>query len=136
MLVGAVLSAITLLAFAPTADAHGNLKEPPATFEDGAPTVEWVTMIDNYWDIGSGGDQVGKFKTMAKEKGMIKESSSNGEKTPEAPATQATPAPADENPAEKTPSTEAQTTEVPSSEAQDTKCNAPARRLRKKISVV
>ncbi|ETI54333.1 hypothetical protein F443_02832, partial [Phytophthora nicotianae P1569] len=299
MLVGAVLSAITLLAFAPTADAHGNLKEPPATFEDGAPTVEWVTMIDNYWDIGSGGDQVGKFKTMAKEKGMSvkdvvldmvkdkkcgytrtdvdpkpipadgkvkwwgnggggfthvgpcelyiddkmvlhgdnceedfpggpdgsekmsempvdfsscngkctltiywlgfqnaqwqayvncvplqgsgsatqtqastggsgaeqktpeapvksttgsrteeqaleapspetqsKKSSSNGEKTPEAPATQATPAPADENPAEKTPSTEAQTTEVPSSEAQDTKCNAPARRLRKKISVV
>ncbi|ETM00664.1 hypothetical protein L917_02633, partial [Phytophthora nicotianae] len=65
-----------------------------------------------------------------------KKSSSNGEKTPEAPATQATPAPADENPAEKTPSTEAQTTEVPSSEAQDTKCNAPARRLRKKISVV
>ncbi|KAI9985248.1 hypothetical protein PInf_004573 [Phytophthora infestans] len=27
-------------------------------------------MIDNFWDIGSGGDQVGKFKTMAKEKGM------------------------------------------------------------------
>ncbi|OWZ13990.1 hypothetical protein PHMEG_00012596 [Phytophthora megakarya] len=27
-------------------------------------------MVDNYWDIGSGGDQVGKFKRMAKEKGM------------------------------------------------------------------
>ncbi|KAL3659216.1 hypothetical protein V7S43_015794 [Phytophthora oleae] len=71
MLAGIALSsAIALLAFAPNADAHGNLKQPEATFEDGAPTVEWVTLIDNYWDIGSGGDQVGKFKTMAKEKGM------------------------------------------------------------------
>ncbi|ETK94176.1 hypothetical protein L915_02723, partial [Phytophthora nicotianae] len=26
--------------------------------------------IDNFWDVGSGGDQVGKYKTMAKEKGM------------------------------------------------------------------
>ncbi|KAF1774986.1 hypothetical protein GQ600_25367 [Phytophthora cactorum] len=70
MLARATLSVTALLAFAPEADAHGNLKEPTATFQDGAPTVEWVTMIDNFWDIGSGGDQVGKFKTMAKEKGM------------------------------------------------------------------
>eukprot|EP00644_Phytophthora_capsici_P005591 jgi/Phyca11/97965/e_gw1.2.1038.1 len=66
----ALSSAIALVAFAPDANAHGNLKQPEATFKDGAPTVEWVTLIDNYWDIGSGGDQVGKFKTMAKEKGM------------------------------------------------------------------
>ncbi|ETO83070.1 hypothetical protein F444_02847 [Phytophthora nicotianae P1976] len=26
--------------------------------------------IDNFWDVGSGGDQVGKYKTMAKEKGV------------------------------------------------------------------
>uniref|UniRef100_H3H7M6 Uncharacterized protein n=2 Tax=Phytophthora ramorum TaxID=164328 RepID=H3H7M6_PHYRM len=71
MLTGIALSsAIALLAFASHADAHGNLKEPEATFEDGAPTVEWVTLIDNYWDIGSGGDQVGKYKTMAAEKKM------------------------------------------------------------------
>ncbi|GMF56964.1 unnamed protein product [Phytophthora fragariaefolia] len=64
-------SAIALLAIAPLhSNAHGHLKQPEPTFEDGAPTVEWVTLIDNYWDIGSGGDQVGKFKTMAKEKGM------------------------------------------------------------------
>ncbi|OWZ06594.1 hypothetical protein PHMEG_00021128 [Phytophthora megakarya] len=37
---------------------------------DGKTTVGWVAMVDNYWDIGSGGDQSGKFKTMAKEKGM------------------------------------------------------------------
>ncbi|OWZ14824.1 hypothetical protein PHMEG_00011627 [Phytophthora megakarya] len=71
MLVGTALSsAIALLAFASNVNAHGHLKDPPATIEDGKPSVEWVTMIDNYWDIGSGGDQVGKFKTMAKEKGM------------------------------------------------------------------
>ncbi|KAF1787569.1 hypothetical protein GQ600_17992 [Phytophthora cactorum] len=265
------LSVTALLAFAPEADAHGNLKEPKATFQDGAPTVEWVTMIDNFWDIGSGGDQVGKFKTMAKEKGMsvkdvvldmVKDkkcgytrtdvdpqpvpsdgkvkwlgnggggfthtgpcelylddkmvlhgddceeefpggadgsnkmsempvdfascngkcmltiywlafqneqwqayvncvpvqgsgsatqtqSSAAGPSTeeqtpaapststdPEAPTTQTTPAPAADNPSEKTPSTETKTTEAPSLETQDTKCNAPARRLRKKISTV
>lgn len=27
-------------------------------------------MVDNYWGIGSGGDQVGKFKTMANIKAM------------------------------------------------------------------
>ncbi|KAG3170617.1 hypothetical protein PC128_g18910 [Phytophthora cactorum] len=300
MLARAALSVTALLAFAPEADAHGNLKEPKATFQDGAPTVEWVTMIDNFWDIGSGGDQVGKFKTMAKEKGMsvkdvvldmVKDKkcgytrtdvdpqpvpsdgkvkwlgnggggfthtgpcelylddkmvlhgddceeefpggadgsnkmsempvdfascngkcmltiywlafqneqwqayvncvpvqgsgsatqtqssaagpsteeqtpaapstsstgsnteeqaspeipstgtqstqgSSNEEQTPEAPTTQTTPAPAADNPSEKTPSTETKTTEAPSLETQDTKCNAPARRLRKKISTV
>ncbi|KAG6611964.1 Oxygen-dependent choline dehydrogenase [Phytophthora cinnamomi] len=71
MLVGTALSsAVALLVFASHAEAHGHLKQPEPTFEDGASTVEWVTLIDNYWDIGSGGDQVGKFKTMAKEKGM------------------------------------------------------------------
>ncbi|KAF4045518.1 hypothetical protein GN244_ATG01963 [Phytophthora infestans] len=260
------LSVITLLAFALNADAHGNLKVPQATFQDGAPTVEWVTMIDNFWDIGSGGDQVGKFKTMAKEKGMSvkdvtwtlsrssdgkvkwwgnggggfthtgpcelyiddkmvlhgddceeefpggpngsnkmsempvdfsscngkctltiywlgflkravasgstpgsaaevktpavpststdgstnqeqapeapspetqsKEGSSNKEKTPEAPTSETTPAPAAEKPSEEPPTTNTQTTEAPSSETQDTKCNAPARRLRKKFSTV
>ncbi|KAF4314941.1 hypothetical protein G195_011278 [Phytophthora kernoviae 00238/432] len=71
MLTGAALSsAIALLAFSSRADAHGHLKSPEPTFEDGAPTVEWVTLIENYWDIGSGGDQVGKYKTMAAEKGM------------------------------------------------------------------
>ncbi|KAG3117772.1 hypothetical protein PI124_g10689 [Phytophthora idaei] len=65
-----------------------------------------------------------------------KQGSSNEEQTPEAPTTQATPAPAADNPSEKTPSTETKTTEAPSLETQDTKCNVPARRLRKKISTV
>ncbi|ETP46800.1 hypothetical protein F442_07023 [Phytophthora nicotianae P10297] len=70
MLTGATLSAIALLALAVNTDAHGNVKEPKPTFESGKSTVEWVVNIDNFWDVGSGGDQVGKFKTMAKEKGM------------------------------------------------------------------
>jgi hypothetical protein len=71
MLTGAALSsAALLLAFASHAEAHGHLKEPEPTFEDGAPTVEWVVNIDNFWDIGSGGDQVGLYKTMAAEKGV------------------------------------------------------------------
>ncbi|ETM48743.1 hypothetical protein L914_06774, partial [Phytophthora nicotianae] len=70
MLTGATLSAIALLALAANTDAHGNVKEPKPTFESGKSTVEWVVNIDNFWDVGSGGDQVGKFKTMAKEKGM------------------------------------------------------------------
>ncbi|KAG7399400.1 hypothetical protein PHYBOEH_008914 [Phytophthora boehmeriae] len=71
MLTSAALSsAIALLAFASRTDAHGHLKSPEPTFEEGASTGEWVTLVDNYWDIGSGGDQVGKFKTMAAEKGM------------------------------------------------------------------
>ncbi|RLN51991.1 hypothetical protein BBP00_00009754 [Phytophthora kernoviae] len=71
MLSGAALSsAVAILAFASHADAHGALKVPEPTFEQGASHANWVTLVDNYWDIGSGGDQVGKFKTMAAEKGM------------------------------------------------------------------
>ncbi|RLN86946.1 hypothetical protein BBJ28_00004028 [Nothophytophthora sp. Chile5] len=67
----ALSSAIALLALASHADAHGHLYEPEPTFMDGKPTVEWVVQIDNYWDgVGSGGDQVGIFKTMAEEKGV------------------------------------------------------------------
>ncbi|GMF28647.1 unnamed protein product [Phytophthora lilii] len=66
----ALLSAVFCLTFASRVDAHGHLKEPEPTFGNDGSTVEWVTLVDNYWDIGSGGDQVGKFKTMAKEKGM------------------------------------------------------------------
>eukprot|EP00644_Phytophthora_capsici_P009876 jgi/Phyca11/18657/fgenesh1_pg.PHYCAscaffold_39_\ len=51
-------------------DAHGHLNQPSSTFQDGASHVNWVTQIDNFWDIGSGGDQVGKYKTLAKEKGV------------------------------------------------------------------
>ncbi|KAG7384706.1 hypothetical protein PHYPSEUDO_002351 [Phytophthora pseudosyringae] len=70
MFAGAALSsAIVLLAFASHTNAHGHLDEPKATFQDGKSTVSWVVQIDNFWDIGSGGDQVGKFKTMAKQKG-------------------------------------------------------------------
>ncbi|KAG2816432.1 hypothetical protein PC129_g21613 [Phytophthora cactorum] len=69
MLARAALTATALLAFAQNPGAHGNIKEPKATFTNGAPIVQWV-MIDNFWVIGIGGDQVGKFKTMAKEKGM------------------------------------------------------------------
>ncbi|POM64049.1 Hypothetical protein PHPALM_20482, partial [Phytophthora palmivora] len=64
------LSAIALLTIPTHVDAHGNLYEPKPTFIEGKSTVGWIVMIDNYWDIGTGGDQVGKFKTMAKEKGM------------------------------------------------------------------
>ncbi|OWZ17813.1 hypothetical protein PHMEG_0008185 [Phytophthora megakarya] len=63
-------SAVTLLAFAPHASAHGFLNDPEASFKEGVSKTGWVINIDNFWDIGSGGDQVGKFKTMAKEKGM------------------------------------------------------------------
>ncbi|KAF4138174.1 hypothetical protein GN958_ATG12629 [Phytophthora infestans] len=71
MLTGAAFaSAATLLAFALRVDAHGHLNQPNPTFKDGESTVNWVAQIENFWDIGSGGDQVGKFKTMAKEKGV------------------------------------------------------------------
>ncbi|KAG7397999.1 hypothetical protein PHYBOEH_011831 [Phytophthora boehmeriae] len=66
----ALSSAVALLVFAAQANAHGALKVPEPTFEEGASTANWVTEVNNYWDIGSGGDQVGKFKTMAAEKGM------------------------------------------------------------------
>ncbi|KAL3663903.1 hypothetical protein V7S43_011313 [Phytophthora oleae] len=70
MLGTAFSSAVVLLAFATRVDAHGHLNQPLPTFQDGASQVNWVTQIDNFWDIGSGGDQVGKYKTMAKEKGV------------------------------------------------------------------
>ncbi|KAF4045515.1 hypothetical protein GN244_ATG01960 [Phytophthora infestans] len=71
MLTGAAFaSAATLLAFALRIYAHGHLNQPNPTFKDGESTVNWVAQIENFWDIGSGGDQVGKFKTMAKEKGV------------------------------------------------------------------
>ncbi|KAG7398000.1 hypothetical protein PHYBOEH_011832 [Phytophthora boehmeriae] len=71
MLSAAALSfAIVVLAFASQVNAHGALKVPEPTFEDGGANNNWVTEVNNYWDIGSGGDQVGKFKTMAAEKGM------------------------------------------------------------------
>ncbi|KAE8915468.1 hypothetical protein PF005_g32219 [Phytophthora fragariae] len=61
MLAGTGLSSvIAAVAFARYADAHGHLNQPLPTFQDGASHVNWVTEIDNYWDIGSGGDQVGK----------------------------------------------------------------------------
>ncbi|RLN37895.1 hypothetical protein BBJ28_00007415 [Nothophytophthora sp. Chile5] len=71
MLTGLALSsAVALAALAPRVDAHGYLYEPEPTWEDG-PNPEWVVQIDNYWDgVGSGGDQVGIFKTMAEEKGV------------------------------------------------------------------
>ncbi|KAG2508750.1 hypothetical protein JM18_009107 [Phytophthora kernoviae] len=72
MLTGSLLlSAIGLAGLASRADAHGYLKEPKPSWKDGGDgNVGWITQVDNYWDIGSGGDQVGKFKTMAAEKGM------------------------------------------------------------------
>ncbi|KAG1685441.1 hypothetical protein DVH05_008379 [Phytophthora capsici] len=70
MLAGAALSSLIAFAtFASYTEAHGYLEQPKPSWKDG-PNVNWVTLVDNYWDIGSGGDQVGKFKTMAKEKGM------------------------------------------------------------------
>ncbi|KAL3659209.1 hypothetical protein V7S43_015787 [Phytophthora oleae] len=70
MLVGAALSSLIAFAtFASYTEAHGYLEQPKPSWKDG-PNVGWITLVDNYWDIGSGGDQVGKFKTMAKEKGM------------------------------------------------------------------
>ncbi|OWZ22761.1 hypothetical protein PHMEG_0002479 [Phytophthora megakarya] len=65
----AISSVVALVAFTSRVNAHGFVDQPKPTWKDG-PNVEWVVNIDNYWDIGSGGDQVGKFKTMAKEKGM------------------------------------------------------------------
>ncbi|KAK1942482.1 hypothetical protein P3T76_005981 [Phytophthora citrophthora] len=70
MLVGTALSSLIAFAtFSSYTEAHGYLEQPKPSWKDG-PNVNWVTLVDNYWDIGSGGDQVGKFKTMAKEKGM------------------------------------------------------------------
>ncbi|RLN56201.1 hypothetical protein BBJ29_009036 [Phytophthora kernoviae] len=69
MLAGASLpAAIVLLIFSSRTDAHGYLKQPEPSWVDD-PNSEYVVLIDNYWDIGSG-DQVGLYKTMAAEKGM------------------------------------------------------------------
>ncbi|KAF1787563.1 hypothetical protein GQ600_17986 [Phytophthora cactorum] len=62
-------SAIALVALTSRADAHGYLEQPKPSWKD-SPNPGWIALVDNYWDIGSGGDQVGKFKTMSKEKGM------------------------------------------------------------------
>ncbi|ETO83056.1 hypothetical protein F444_02858 [Phytophthora nicotianae P1976] len=69
MLAGAVFSSAIVLALTSRVQAHGYLEQPKPSWKD-KPNVGWITMVDNYWDIGSGGDQVGAFKTMAKEKGM------------------------------------------------------------------
>ncbi|POM69170.1 Hypothetical protein PHPALM_14574 [Phytophthora palmivora] len=62
-------STIAVAVFFTRTNAHGYLEQPKPSWKD-SPNPGWITMVDNYWDIGSGGDQVGKFKTMAKEKGM------------------------------------------------------------------
>ncbi|RLN37894.1 hypothetical protein BBJ28_00007416 [Nothophytophthora sp. Chile5] len=147
----ALASAIALLALASHADAHGHLYEPEPTFMDGKPTVEWVVQIDNYWDgVGSGGDQVGIFKTMAEEKGvtvrdvvleMVGDATCGYTRTDVDPKdvptdgkaiwwgnggggfthqTPATETPATEAPATETPATEAPATEAPATEAAET----------------
>ncbi|KAG1685436.1 hypothetical protein DVH05_008374 [Phytophthora capsici] len=65
----ALSSAIFLAAFTSRTKGHGYLEEPSPSWED-SPNPEWVVNVDNYWDIGSGGDQCGLFKTMAEEKGV------------------------------------------------------------------
>lgn len=60
---------VALAALASSANAHGYLEEPSPTWVD-SPNPEWIVNIDNYWDIGSGGDQCGLFKTMTEEKGV------------------------------------------------------------------
>ncbi|OWZ13993.1 hypothetical protein PHMEG_00012600 [Phytophthora megakarya] len=65
----AISSVVALVAYTSQVNAHGVVDQPKPTWKDG-PNVEWVVNIDNYWDIGTGGDQVGKYKTLAKEKGM------------------------------------------------------------------
>ncbi|KAL3659208.1 hypothetical protein V7S43_015786 [Phytophthora oleae] len=62
-------SALALVAFTADVDAHGYLEQPKPSWKD-SPNPGWIVLIGNYWDIGSGGDQCGAFKTMAKEKGM------------------------------------------------------------------
>ncbi|EGZ07950.1 hypothetical protein PHYSODRAFT_339832 [Phytophthora sojae] len=77
---------VALAALASSANAHGYLEEPSPTWVD-SPNPEWIVNIDNYWDIGSGGDQCGLFKTMTEEKGvtvkdvvleMVNDDSKNG----------------------------------------------------------
>ncbi|KAG3117784.1 hypothetical protein PI124_g10707 [Phytophthora idaei] len=65
----ALSSVVALVALTSLVNGHGYLKEPSPTWDD-SPNPEWVVNIDNYWDIGSGGDQCGLFKTMAEEKNV------------------------------------------------------------------
>ncbi|POM59306.1 hypothetical protein PHPALM_31983 [Phytophthora palmivora] len=65
----ALTSVVALVVFTSQVNAHGYLKQPNPSWND-SPNVGWITMVDNYWDIGSGGDQCGAFKKMAAEKGM------------------------------------------------------------------
>lgn len=54
-----------------TVEAHGYLYEPSPTWVNDYANVSYVVGIDYYWEeVGSGGDQVGKFKELAEEKGM------------------------------------------------------------------
>ncbi|KAE8977739.1 hypothetical protein PR003_g25905 [Phytophthora rubi] len=53
----ALSSAVALVAFTSRAEAHGYLEEPKPTWANGQSNPGWVVLIDNYWDIGSGGDQ-------------------------------------------------------------------------------
>ncbi|KAE8976202.1 hypothetical protein PR003_g26033 [Phytophthora rubi] len=67
----ALSSVVALVAFTSRAETHGYLEEPKPTWANGQSNPGWVVLIDNYWDIGSGGDQqCGKFKTMAEQKGV------------------------------------------------------------------
>ncbi|POM60347.1 hypothetical protein PHPALM_30806 [Phytophthora palmivora] len=65
----AITTTVVLLFLVARTNAHGYLKQPEPSWVDD-PNSEYVVLIDNYWDIGSGGDQCGLFKTMAAEKGM------------------------------------------------------------------
>eukprot|EP00644_Phytophthora_capsici_P005583 jgi/Phyca11/97699/e_gw1.2.1029.1 len=70
MFAGIALSpALALVAFTTHVVAHGYLEQPKPSWKD-SPNPGWVALVDNYWDIGSGGDQCGAFKTMASQKGM------------------------------------------------------------------
>uniref|UniRef100_H3H048 Uncharacterized protein n=2 Tax=Phytophthora ramorum TaxID=164328 RepID=H3H048_PHYRM len=71
MLSGLALSAAVALAVLTSpANAHGYLEEPKLSWTSGSANSGWITKVDNYWDIGSGGDQCGLYKTMAAEKKM------------------------------------------------------------------
>ncbi|KAE8884962.1 hypothetical protein PF005_g13679 [Phytophthora fragariae] len=69
MLAGIALSAVALAGLATQTNAHGYLEQPKPSWLD-SPNPGWVALVDNYWDIGSGGDQCGKFKAMAEQKGV------------------------------------------------------------------
>ncbi|ETM00651.1 hypothetical protein L917_02645 [Phytophthora nicotianae] len=65
----ALSSIVSFVALISVVNGHGYLEEPSPSWED-SPNPEWVINVDNYWDIGSGGDQCGLFKTMAEEKNV------------------------------------------------------------------